>query len=83
LRGQGFEGVVAFDVVGFSFTFRQLGEEGDFFGGLFEGGVAVLLELAQHFHVLVDAALDALRVEAEKLEVLAEFLATNGTTRLP
>ena len=71
MRGEGLARVVARDVVGFSFAFRELGEEGDLFGDALEGGLALLLEVVEHLLVLSDAVLDAVLVEGEELEVLA------------
>jgi hypothetical protein len=71
LRGECLARVIALDVVGFSFTFRELGEEGDLFGGALECGLALLLEVVEHLLILIDAVLDSVLVEGEELEVLA------------
>jgi hypothetical protein len=48
-----------------------LGEKRDLFDGLLESGFAILLKAAEHVHVLFHAALDAVLVETEELQVLA------------
>ncbi len=48
---------ITLDLVGFAFAFSEFGEQASLFGGVVEGGEAVLLELGEEGHVSFDAAL--------------------------
>ncbi|MGO9892759.1 MAG: hypothetical protein ACLPX8_00905, partial [Bryobacteraceae bacterium] len=58
-------------MVRFSFAFRELHQKRGLFDGLFEGGFALLLHFAEHLEVIFHAALDAVRVETEELQLMA------------